>query len=562
MTPLRFHILLGLLAAPLAAQDHLYTITGTAPNLRSGFSAVGLGDVNADGYGDFVVAQPGFAGNAGRVLVYSGQTGLALRTIADGVGAEQFGWSAANVGDLDGDQVADFVVGAPFADVPTTGQSVLVDAGRVVAYSGKTGKVLHTWKGPFARSIFGISVGPAGDVDKDGTPDVIVGAHGVGTHGVNAGGAFVFSGKDGSKLWTFLGDDAFDFFGHSVANFGDVDGDGHSDLVVGAPDDDNGGNGESGMARVYSGKTGLVLKTFNGDAASDFFGHSVRNAGDVNNDGSDDLIVGAGQFFVTQGKGYARVYSGKDFSVLHTLPGSTVGDFFGEPVEGLGDIDGDGFDDLLVGAHRADPGGRIDAGMVYAFSGKTGSELFRWSGAKAGDFFGNFVTPAGDVNGDGTPDLIVGAPGVSIGGSSGGAATVFSGKLLKLRASSHDISLMEGGEHVLSLRAGVANKGLFYLIQGSMSGTNPGLRLPPSNLLLPLNADAYLTFTLTSPNSMITASLGFLNAKGEATARISVPKGFLPFLADSQLHHAYTVFDLTKLSVETTSNAVPLHFRK
>ena len=205
-----------------------------------------------------------------------------------------------------------------------------------------------------------------------------------------------------------------------------MNGDGFDDLIVAAPGDDNNGS-NSGSARVFSGVDGSVLHTFLGDAAGDFFGRSVSGAGDVNGDGFADLIVGAHRDDDNgTDSGSARVFSGLDGSVLHTFLGDAAGDNFGVSVSGAGDVNGDGFDDLIVGAYRDDDNGTY-SGSARVFSGVDGSVLHTFRGDTTEDRFGRSVSAAGDVNGDGFADLIVGADGDDDNGSYSGSARVFSG---------------------------------------------------------------------------------------------------------------------------------------
>jgi len=226
---------------------------------------------------------------------------------------------------------------------------------------------------------------------------------------------------------TFHGDSAGDQFGISLSNAGDVNGDGFDDLIVGAPRDDN-NRTDSGSASVFSGMDGRVLYTSDGDSTDDRFGTSVSRAGDVNGDGFADWIVGA-RLDDDNGEnsGSARVFSGVDGRVLYTFRGDSAGDDFGVSVSGAGDVNGDGFDDLIVGARYDDNNG-TDSGSARVFSGVDGSVLYTLNGDSAGDRFGRSVADAGDVNNDGFCDLIVGATLSDTHGSDFGSARVFSGK--------------------------------------------------------------------------------------------------------------------------------------
>ena len=169
------------------------------------------------------------------------------------------------------------------------------------------------------------------------------------------------------ELFTVKGDSKGDYFGYSVSGAGDVNGDGTPDLIVGASNDDNNGN-DSGSVRVLSGLDGSTLFTFNGDSAGDGFGSSVSGAGDVNGDGRADLIVGAsGDDNKGDDSGSARVLSGLDSSTLFTFNGDSAGDRFGSSVSGLGDLNGDGIGDFVVGGY----GGTGGKGIVRVFVSST-----------------------------------------------------------------------------------------------------------------------------------------------------------------------------------------------
>jgi hypothetical protein len=246
---------------------------------------------------------------------------------------------------------------------------------------------------------FGSAVRDAGDVNDDGRSDVIVGAPGDDNNGIDSGSARVFSGIDGTILYSFVGAAAGDAFGTSVAGAGDVNGDGFDDLIAGAPGNDAVAN-NAGRAVVFSGRDGSVLYTRDGGAANDRFGESVSGAGDVNGDGYDDFIVGSpGDDTAGTDFGAARIYSGRTGALLRTHLG--VARSFGAAVAGAGDANGDGFADVVIGEPEA---GVALRGIVWLFSGLDGSLLQTASGLAIFDLLGSSVGPAGDVNGDGFAD--------------------------------------------------------------------------------------------------------------------------------------------------------------
>jgi len=287
--------------------------------------------------------------------------------------------------------------------------------------------ILHVFYGDDSKDEFGIAVSGAGDVNRDGFDDLIIGAYGDDPSGTNSGSVRVLSGLDGSVLFNYEGRAAFDRFGYAVSGAGDVDGDGFPDIVVGAYGARNPNGAQSGSAQVFSGKSGSILYTFYGDSDGDSFGGSVSGAGDVNRDGFDDVIVGAiGDDNNGAQSGSARVFSGKDGSVLYTFIGEP-GWFLGGSVCGAGDVNRDNFADLAVGASRADLNGDPARGTVRVYSGKDGKIIYSFWGVAEDHYLGS-VSGAGDVNGDGYADLIVGSTGDHSPPYSPGYAQVFSGK--------------------------------------------------------------------------------------------------------------------------------------
>jgi hypothetical protein len=342
---------------------------------------------------------------------------LSPHTFSGDSAFDNFGRSVSGAGDVNNDGFDDLIVGAIYDD--NNG----ADSGSARVFSGATGAIFYTFLGDSAGDTFGQSVSGAGDVNNDGFADFIVAAPFDANNGSNSGSARVFSGATGAILYTFNGDSADDNFGTSVSGAGDVNNDGFADLIVGAFADDNNGT-DSGSARVFSGATGAILYTFNGDSTGDNFGISVSGAGDVNNDGRADLIVGANlDDNNAADSGSARVFSGSTGVILSTFNGDSANDRFGCSVSGAGDVNNDGFDDLIVGAFADDNNGS-NSGSARVFSGATGAILSTFNGDSAEDQFGISVSGAGDVNNDGFDDLIVGAFEDDNNGTSSGSATL------------------------------------------------------------------------------------------------------------------------------------------
>ena len=342
-----------------------------------------------------------------------------------------FSTSLAMLGDVTGDGIPDYLVGAydqPYAREGMTGMELGVGGskkagknvdhqGRAFVFDGQTAKLLYLIDHPFPQkaAAFACSVASAGDVNQDGRPDLLIGAFGQN----QSGQAYVFSGTDGAYLLTLKPPQSQSGagFGWSVAGIGDVTGDSIPELVVGAYNQDG-----AGRAFVYSGSDGTLVYTLAPqiDGAGSAFGWFVHPAGDLNQDGIPDIAVGApyttvGQLTI-QGRAY--VYSGADGQHLLTLdnPEPQEGSTFGWRVVAAGDLNKDGVPDLLVGAPYHDVGPRAGQGVAYAMSGQDGSVIYplhdpvprKYSG------FGWALLTSMDVNADNIPEVLVGAPFQSV----------------------------------------------------------------------------------------------------------------------------------------------------
>jgi FG-GAP repeat/RTX calcium-binding nonapeptide repeat (4 copies) len=406
--------------------------------------------------------------------IAAGTGGFVLNGEASG---DKSGWSVASAGDVNGDGLDDLIVGAIYNDV----NLAINNAGRSYVVFGKTsgaainlaslgaGGFVINGQGDTDKS--GWSVASAGDVNGDGLADLIVGSKlsDPAISGTNAGRSYVVFGKTtataidlsaieaGTGGFVINGQSAFDYSGVSVASAGDVNGDGLADLIVGANKSDPLAGTDAGRSYVVFGKTtGTAINlsaidagaggfVINGQGVSDASGISVASAGDVNGDGLADLVVGAywstpaggshnGRSYVVFGK---TTNTAVDLSAIaagtggFVINGECATDFSGWSVASAGDINGDGLADMIIGEKNGSPMGLGNAGRSYVVFGKTATTAvdlsaidasiggFVINGQCAGDQSAISVASAGDVNGDGLADLIVGGNGAnSAAGSS------------------------------------------------------------------------------------------------------------------------------------------------
>src|SRR5262245_26104932 len=302
-----------ILARAFSGVDGSLQATFTLPSGGSGYSVAyscaGAGDVDLDGVPDVILGSPIDLFGPDVARVFSGATGSLLFTLS-GVPAssmEQFGLSVAGIGDVDSDLQADLLVGAPWADPPAPG----LPGGRVQVFSGATGTILYTVNGIAPGELFGFAAAGVGDVTGDTIPDLLVGSPSGGTGAgiIGPGRGALLSGGNGQLLFSVLGTTPFGGFGRFVGPTGDIDGDGVTDLGVGAPF--GGVVTPSGSIQVFSGSTGGLLFTLSGAAGEVGFGNSFAGGGDATGDGIPDLLVGipgadAGGWLDS---GIARLYS-------------------------------------------------------------------------------------------------------------------------------------------------------------------------------------------------------------------------------------------------------------
>ena len=624
-----------------------FKIQGGAWGDQLGISVSNLGDINGDGIDDFIVgasqASPNGLSTAGEAYVIFGKgvgsawTDLDLRTsggnfvtgtngfkIKGGAADDWLGYSVSNLGDINGDGVDDFIVGAWRADpngLDRAGEAYVIFGKRAgsswndldlrpTASGGNfvTGTNGFKIKGGARVDQLGVSVSNLEDINGDGVDDFIVGAYAADPNGLNdAGEAYVIFGKGTGSTWQDVdlrssggnfvtgttgfkiqGGAGDDYLGSSASNLGDINGDGIDDFIVGAFAADPNGLSEAGEAYVIFGKgtgsawTDLHLRPtasggnfvtgtngfkIIGGAVGDWLGYSVSNLGDINGDGIDDFIVGAyaadpnglnaaGEAYVIFGKGVGSAWTDLDLRPTASggnfvtgtngfkIQGGARGDALGYSVSNLGDINGDGIDDFIVGAYWADPNGLNAAGEAYVIFGKpmgqawsdidlrptasggnfvTGSTGFKIQGRDGNDYLGYSVSNLGDINGDGIDDFIVGARQADPNGlSAAGEAYVIFGTCLSSNYELPNISsfsrkICTASSHIVDMDNIVSN----LTITSKLTSQTGKIDLSGSYTTLTLNsatlkADSYTgtgdAIDLSGAASLIFAGTNTLDA--------------------------------------------------
>jgi FlgD Ig-like domain/FG-GAP repeat len=282
---------------------------------------------------------------------------------------------------------------------------------------------------------FGWAVSELGDIDNDGSPEVLVGAPFEDAVTFGDGRVYVFNGSDGSLLFSVASPlaNGNGRFGLALSGTGDLNDDGTPDCVVGATQENQGNLLLVGNAYVFSGVDGSVIDTLTspGPEYGGDFGSSVSGAGDVDGDGQDDVVVGAlEEDGGASNAGRAYLFSGADGSIVRTLisPSPKANGGFGSAVSNIGDVDADLKSDVVVGAQSED-GGAFGAGRAYVLSGADGSLIHTLvsPNPSVNGGFGKSLSRLRDVDADGILDVVVGAPYEDEGFDGSGHAYVFSG---------------------------------------------------------------------------------------------------------------------------------------
>jgi hypothetical protein len=455
----------GSLANTISLDDADFTIEGNSGNYLS--LAKNAGDTNNDGFDDLILGTPnanaGFGeayliygrSSPGSIAAYNNSAAVTFSNSLD----ESTGLYVAGAGDVNNDGFDDFLIGAP--DAPTGkaylffGQSLHSDidlSQADIIFSGKQENDQCS------------VVSSAGDINGDGFADVLLSAKYADTNGDDSGESYLILGREqNSKLNSglrgtrstgtadalFIGASSGDYSGRSVATAGDVNGDGIDDILIGAYR----ANSEAGETYLIYGSSSLTENfdltnanvTFSGIADTDWSGFPSVSAGDMNNDGFDDILIAAKKANPNgndSGETYL-IYGGTSLAANislsnadATFTGKAENDSSGQSIASAGDVNGDGFDDILIGAYNADPNG-ASSGENYLILGAStrhsgainlSNADMTLAGKNSGDRSGYSVSGAGDANGDGYEDILIGAYAAQPNGSSSGESYLIYGQ--------------------------------------------------------------------------------------------------------------------------------------
>ena len=535
--------------------ERVFSVRAWSQFVDFGESVSRAGDLNGDGVEDLVVGAPGTNNGAkvstGVVFTFSGVDGSPLWSYRGLAVHDELGSSVSYAGDVNGDGFDDVIAGAPSRIGSTVRRP-----GYVVVLSGVDGSLLWRLDGLHNDDLFGVSVSGAGDFNADGFGDVIVGAPGSNTY---RGRCVVLSGPTAALLWELRGDKGWGV-GAGVSDAGDVNKDGFADALVAIPGTDPHGIPNSGTVSLVSGRDGSDLWRFHGFEGGELLGYlnsdlkngeTIARAGDVNADGVEDFVFGAPIAPVNgvPRTGRAYVCSGQNGSVLWRFDGYEFLSYFGASVAAAGDIDGDGHGDVLVGAPWAQAGGGGIVGSAFLFSGRTGMLSWQWNGAPGAGGQGSSVCGLGDLDGNGRPEFVLGEPAWQ-----NERFTVWSYDPF-LTSDVKALSASAGGMVNFAVGFPPSQAHSAYALLLSASGMGP---FTAGGIPVPLTPDGLFWNSLSGvlPPGF-TGGSGVLDSQGDASAQFFAGPGQLSAAAGRTLHGAVVSYQPPS-AVQLSSGAVHL----
>ncbi len=532
-------LLLLLLSASLFAQEATGGSHQFGQNFLPSSPYEGLGqalamvdDFDGDGLKDIACGSPNASPNgaeSGLVRIYSSANGQILLQIPGLQAQSRFGRAILSVDDLDQDGVADLLISAP-----ENSPNGIAYAGSVYAISAATGTVLYTLHGVGAWDFLGENLALSEDFDGDGIRDCWVSQSGFdGSSQLNLGSVQLISTATGNLLRRIEGTTSYIGFARAIASVGDTDGDGVQDLLVGAPLADFQGLSNAGAAFLYSGATGNLLLQLESNLGLEAFGSAVSSAGDVNQDGFDDLLIGATQFGLHSG--LAHVFSGSTGQELRQYQPAAAG-IFGATVATLGDINQDGFAEHAISNWTEDLFGIQAAGSVSIYSGADGNLLQKIVGSEDLGAFG-FALLADRQTSPTTPTLWIGAPDVSTLNQPFGGQVYQVTIFPYLYPHQHSISATTGGTLSFDLDFPLQDAQHKVILLASIA--SPGYSMV-NGISIPLGASHLFNRSYSQPWPN---AVQVLNAAGDATAVVSFAANELRLGVGKQIEVAAVVLD-------------------
>lgn len=407
-----------------------WTVTGDEDGEALGRSVAHAGDVNGDGFADILIGAPKdshfiYRGGSAAVF-YGGSSGTASSaswSAGSDLQGSEFGFAVACVGDINNDGYNDVVIGAPQYK---NGES---HEGRATLFLGSAAGLHTTPQRQLEINLkdaqFGYAVSGAGDVNNDGYDDVLIGANWYENGEATEGAVFLYlgaaTGLGETAVWHYESNEAGANLGTAVAGGGDINNDGYADILVGAPRMNHGETADTGAVLLFLGSvTGPAAQpdwTAFGPHTDSWFGKAVAFAGDTNQDNYTDMLVGVPHFNNGEtDEGAAFLFSGGTLlaqTAVWQMQSNQANAQLGTAVSSAGDVNNDGFDDILIGAPQFTADQNQEGRITLFLGTQSGASMLpAWQsdGNKAETQFGSSVSSAGDTNGDGYDDILVGAP--------------------------------------------------------------------------------------------------------------------------------------------------------